>query len=151
MEAQAFSGNLTAQFQGFEDHANDELFLTFKLLVCSYDGTTTARRLLAITRATSLEPMAPTIINRTFPSSALTGYTCIRGDRLVIEVGLGGNVTTATGGVQGHNGSLRFGCSASSGDLPVDQTQTGTTYRPWMEISTDILLYAPGVSSWPPS
>ena len=115
-----------------------------QLLVCSYDGTTTRATLRAITRATSLE-LGTTIANRTFPSSALTGYTCIRGDRLVIEVGLGGNVTTATGGVPGHNGSLRFGCSASSGDLPVDETQTGTTYRPWMEISTDVLLYAPGV------
>ena len=71
----------------------------------------------------------------------MTNYTCIDGDRILLEIGLGG-LPVATSGIQGHNGSIRWGCVASSGDLPVDETQTGTTYRPWVEFSGN-LNFAP--------
>ena len=140
---QTLSGNVKAQFQCLEAHANNQLFLTLKILVCSFDGTSTRATLLAITRATSLE-LATSLTNRTFPSTALSSYTVVNpGDRLVIEVGLGGNVTTAAGGVQGHNGSLRFGCSAAGGDLPENETDTGTTLRPWIEFTNDLQFWLP--------
>lgn len=142
---QALSGNITGQFQCSEAHANNNLFITLKVLVCSQDGSTTRATLLAITRATSLETTT-TLTNRSFPSTALSSYTVVNpGDRLVVEVGLGGNITTATGGVQGHNGSIRFGCSAAGGDLAVNETETGTTLRPWIEISTNWSFMTPGI------
>lgn len=145
LQAQTLAGNVTAQFQCLETFANDNLFLTMKLLVCSYNGATTQATLLAITRATSKE-LGTTIENRTFPSTALSSFACAAGDRLVIEVGVGGNITSGTGGVIGHNGSIRWGCSASSGDLPVDETTTGATFRAWIQFSQDFLFITPGVS-----
>ncbi len=138
LAAQTVSGNVTAQFQGLEAHANNNLFITLKLMVISNDGSTLRQIILAITRSTGNE-YTTTLRNATFPSTAMTSYACAAGDRILVEVGLGGS-STATGGVQGHNGSLRFGGNASSGDLPVDNTQTGTTYRPWISFSTDPLF-----------
>lgn len=143
LAAQTISGNVTGQFQCLEDHANNNLFITVKILLVDALGTTTRATLLAITRATSLE-LGTSLANRTFPSTAVTSTTCVNGDRLVIEVGLGGNITTATGGVQGHNGSIRWGCDASGGDLAANETETGTTFRPWFQFANDLLFYAPG-------
>ncbi len=143
LEAQTLSGNFTAQIQALEAHANNQLFLTIKILLCDQTGATTRATVLAITRATSLE-FGTTIANRTFPSTALTSTVVTPGDRLVVEIGVGGNVTTAASQVQGHNGSLRFGCSAAGGDLPVDETATGTTLRPWIEFANNLIWHAPG-------
>lgn len=132
LEAQTLSGNVTAQMQCLEAHANNNLSLTIKILVCSNDGSSTVATLLAITRDGS--EVNTSLRNITFNSVALSSYACSAGERLVIEIGLGGT-PTAAGGTQGHNGSIRWGCDASSGDLPVDETQTGTTYRPWLEFS----------------
>lgn len=149
---QVLGGTVTAQLQCLETFANDNLFLALKVLVCSLDGSTVRATLLALTRATSLE-LSNSLMNRTFPSTALAGYTCAKGDRLVVEVGLGGNISSGTGGTIGHNGSIRWGCVASSGDLGVDETQVGTTFRPWIEFSQNFvwewqLPVSPG--SFPP-
>ena len=140
---QTVEGTVTAQLQCLEAHANNNLFLTMKIYVISFDGVTTKEALLPITRATSLE-VATALTNRTFPSTALTLATLERGDRLCIEVGLAGT-PAATSGVQGHNGSLRFGCSAAGGDLAVNETDTGTTVRPWIEFSANLAFDLPAL------
>jgi hypothetical protein len=137
LKAQTLSGNLKGQFQCLEELANCNLFLTVKVLVCSNDGSTTQATLLAITRDTTNE-LATSLTNRNFPSTALSSFACADGDRLVLEIGLGGSITSGTGGVVGHNGSIRWGCSAAGGDLPEDDAATGTTLRPWMEFSNTI-------------
>ena len=141
LAAQTISGTVTAQMQCLEANAGNNLFLTMKILVCSFDGSTTRATLLAVTRATSLE-IGTALTNRTFPSTALTSYTCIGGDRLVIEIGAGG-LPVATSGTQGHNFTFRVGGAASSGDLPVDETTTTATYRPWVQFSTDLDFFMP--------
>jgi hypothetical protein len=138
---QTITGNVSGQFQCLEAHANNNLFI----LLINTTGDTTRATLLAITRATSLE-LATSLTNRTFPSTALTSTVVTPGDRLVIEVGLGGNITTAAGGVQGHNGSIRWGCSAAGGDLAANETETGTTFRPWLEFTNTVLFHAPEIA-----
>lgn len=146
--AQTISGNITGQFQATETFANDNLFLSMKVLVCSQDGTTTRATLLAITRSSASE-IGTSLANRTFPSTALSSYACAEGDRIVIEIGVGGSISSGTGGTIGHNGSLRFGCSASSGDLPVDNTTTTTTYRPWVQFSNSLIFSSGPVTVTP--
>lgn len=136
LAAQTISGNVTAQFQALEANAGNNLFLTMVFKVISNDGTIERATLLAITRAPGAE-FTTSLRNTTFDSVALTNYTCIAGDRILIEVGQGGTCTAA-GGTQGHNGSLRIGCSASSGDLLVNETEAGTTYRPWIEFANTL-------------
>lgn len=132
LTAQTLTGNVKAQFQGLEANAGNNVSLTLKVLVISNDGTTVLNTLLAITRdATEL---ATALTNRIFDSVAMGSYACAAGDRLAVEVGVGGTPTGASG-TQGHNGTLRFGCNASSGDLPENDTETGTTFRPWIEFA----------------
>lgn len=135
--AQTIAGNVKAQLQCLEANAGNNLFLTMKVYVM-IDGSTIRGTLLAITRATSLE-VATALTNRTFPSTALSSVAASENDRLVVEIGLGGT-PTAAGGVQGHNGTLRWGCAASSGDLLENETETALTYRGWIEFSQDILF-----------
>lgn len=71
-------------------------------------------------------------------SGSISSYTCIRGDRLVFEFGLGGT-PTAAGGVQGHNGSLSFGDPFTTADLPEDETTT-TASCPWFEFSGTVQI-----------
>jgi hypothetical protein len=150
LAAQSVSGNLTGQFQCFESNAGNNLKLTVKLYVVSNDGSTAKETLLAITRATT--ELGTALANRTFQSVAITGATLEEGDRLVFEVGLGGLCTSA-GGVQGHNGTIRWGCNASGGDLAVNETETGTTFRGWMELSGTLTFFVPATVSlvtWAP-
>ena len=133
LAAQTLSGNVSGQFQCLEDHANNNQFLTLKISVISNDGATTRATLLSIARAAS--ELDTVLTNRSFSSTALSSYTCVAGDRLLVEVGIGGSPGGGPG-TQGHNGSIRWGCSATSGDLPVDETTTVTTYRPWVEFSS---------------
>jgi len=139
LAAQTIGGNFTGQMQGLESHASNNCFLTMKVMVISNDGTTQRAVLLAITREAGAE-FTTSLRNTTFDSVALAGYTCVNGDRLLVEVGMGGTPTSGSG-TNCHNGSLRFGCNASSGDLPVDDTQAGTTYRPWVEFSGTLLFF----------
>lgn len=134
LAAQTLSGNVTAQLQGSETNNGNNLFLTLVIKVISSDGTTVRQTILASTRAPGAE-FTTSLRNTTFDSVALTNYTCVAGDRLLVEAGMGGTCT-ASGGVQGHNGALRWGTNASSGDLPVNETEAGTTYRGWIEFSS---------------
>lgn len=133
LAAQSLSGNIKGQFQCLEANANNNLTITLVVKVISADGSTTRATLLAITRDGT--EANTSLRNLIFASAALSSYTCVDGDRLLIEVGLAGSSGPAAGGVQGHNGSIRWGCSASSGDLAENDTETGTTFRPWVEIS----------------
>ncbi len=144
LNAQSLNGNVTAQLQCQETANNDNLFLALKVLVCNRSGSATQATLLAITRATSSELASNADANRTFPSTALSAFSCAAGDRLVVEVGVGGNISSGVGGIIGHNGQIRWGCAASSGDLPVDETTTTATFRGWIEFSSTFAWEATG-------
>ena len=112
LAAQTLSGNVKAQFQTREANAGNEQKLTLKIMVINNSGSTVLNTPLAITRD-NLE-VSTTLTNRAFASTAIGSYACAAGDRLCIELGLGG-LPVATGGTQGHNGGIQFGCSAASG------------------------------------
>ena len=143
LEAQTLTGNVKAQLQCLEAHINNNLFLTMKILVISNDGTTVRDTLLAITRDTTTEIQVSPARNKNFPSTSLGSYACAAGDRLCVEIGVGG-LPVAVAGTQGHNASLRFGCDASSGDLPEDDGESGTTYRPWIEFDATFAFVTEG-------
>jgi len=141
LAAQTLAGNIKGQFQCSETANNDNLFLTFKLMSCARDGSSISNTLLAITRDTTTE-FTTSLVNKNFPSTALTSTAIALGERLILEIGAGGNITTGAGGTIGHNASLRWGNAATSGDLPEDDTEAGTTFRPWVEFSQTILFEA---------
>jgi hypothetical protein len=149
LSAQTISAQtISGQFQCFEANAANNLSLTIKIMIFSKDGVTPKETILAITRDAS--EVFTSLRNITY-SQASTAATVETGDRICIEIGLGGT-PTAAGGVQGHNGTIRFGESAAGGDLPVNETETGTTFRPWLEFAntlsfaTDITATTPTVT-----
>lgn len=119
--------------QALEPQANNNLFLQLYISIVSEDGGT-VRRVLRSKVNDDIEINSPTTIQNRFFSTVQSGadYTTVSGDRLVVEISVQGD-PGGGGGVQGHNGSMRFGGSGSSGDLPEDNGETGTTYNPWIE------------------
>lgn len=128
---------ISAQFQVSEIDAANNLYLTIKVFVVSNDGNTIKETLLAITRddteASQGDP--GTLENRSF-SVTSSAATIEEGDRIVVEVGLGGLPTSNAS----HDGWMRFG--SFGGDLPVNDTETGTTFRPWLEFADTLLFSA---------
>lgn len=76
-----------------------------------------------------------TITNRSFPRTS-SAVTALRGDYLVLEVGVGGNPAAG-----GHDTDLSFGDDNAS-DLPEDNSTT-TALNPWMEFANDIVFAGP--------
>lgn len=135
--AQTISGNVKLQLQALEANAGNDLFTALKIYLVNGDGSSVGATLLSITRDAT--EFATSLTNRAFANTAMTSQSASLGDRLVIEIGAGGT-GTASGGVQGHNFSLRWGCVASSGDLPEDDTTTTNTFRGWIEFANNLLF-----------
>lgn len=122
--------------QGFEAHANNNLNLQLYVAVVSSDGGT-VRRVLRSKVEHGTE-WANSLISR-FLSTTQDGadYTTAANDRLVVELSAEGS-PGGGGGVQGHNGTMRFGSDGAGGDLPENDTETGATLNPWIEFVPDI-------------
>lgn len=140
LRAQTISGNVSGQIRALESNAAFNGTLQIGIRVFSADGATVRATLLAVggttTTATTPPEFATALTNRRFLTSGdvtplpLTSYTCVEGDRLVIEIGVAdkdaGTARTA---------SLSFGDNTV--DLTVDDTTT-TANDPWVEFDTTI-------------
>lgn len=122
------------QMQCSEIIAQNNLFMTWKLFLCNNDGSTIKETLLAIRRDGT--EVATSATNRS-DSANTSAADCEDGDRIVLEIGLGG-LPTAAGGVEGHNGNIRTGDVIALPDLPEDDTQTGAGHNPWLEFADDL-------------
>ena len=120
------------QMRVAEDHANNNLFLNWKIMACSEDGTALLGTLLAI-KADATEPTTA-LVNRG-DSATTTQFVGLQNFRLVLELGLGGTPVVTTG-VQGHNGSLSLGENAAT-DLPEDDVATGAL-NPWIQFAQNL-------------
>jgi hypothetical protein len=124
-----------------EAHASNNLFLTWKVYLCDSAGTPGVT-LLAIRRDAT--ETSTSLTNRT-DSAVSTDVTANDGDRVVIELGLGGT-PTASGGVQGHNGTLRFGDPVGGADLVANDSATADA-APWLEFATSTLSFGNAVTA----
>lgn len=137
LSAQTISAQTVAlTVQGLMAHANNAQFLTWKLFIWTAAGAV-GSTLLAIRRDATA--YTTSIIART-DSATTTSVTVGAGDRLVLEVGTGGT-PTATGGVQGHNATLRWGETGAT-DSPANDTSTSATENPWLEFA-NVLSFVP--------
>lgn len=122
--------------QWLESNAGNNLQAQLFASIVSEDGGTVRRTL----RTKVLEgiELATALTNR-FLSTTQDGanYTTVAGDRLVVEFSASGTPTGA-GGVQGHNATLRLGGDGAGGDLAENDTETGTTFNPWIEFAPTI-------------
>lgn len=132
------SQTIKLQVRCFESNAGNNLFVTLKLYLIDRTGAAVGSgTMLAITRD-NVEITTSTLTNRQFTTTS-SSVTCPANSFLVVELGMGG-LPTATGGVQGHDGSMRIGDAAGS-DLSEDDTST-TDNNPWLEFA-NTLTFAP--------
>lgn len=132
---------VSLQIQVSEDGAANNLFLTWKIYLIDSSGAAVSGGTLLAIRRDATE-MSTTVTNRG-DSATTTEVVASSGDRIVVEIGLGGT-PTSSGGTDGHNGTFRVGENGASGDLPIDDTTTTTTYNPWINFANTLQFYLPG-------
>lgn len=118
------------QMRVSETSASNNMFLTLGIRVVSNDGTSVRGTILAVTRDNT--EAATSLTNRRLTATS-TEVIAQGGDRLVVEIGMGGNPLLAT---DQHDSSLRIG-DADAADLPEDDTDT-TDKNPWLEFPNNI-------------
>ena len=128
---------IKAQALAAEGNAGNNLFVAVKVYLIDQAGLAVGGgTLLSITRDTVNEVVVTTLTNRAFTATT-SSVSASAGDRLCVEIGLGG-LPVAAGGVQDHDGSLRFGESAGS-DLTEDDSST-SDLNPWLEFRDNLTL-----------
>lgn len=126
------------QIRGAEGNIDKNMFSAIGLRVVSNDGGTVRGTLLAVTRD-DLELLVdsfpfdetPAWENRQF-SATTTAVTSLDNDRIIIEIGTGGDPALD----EDHRSGVRIG-DASGTDLPEDNTTT-TDNNAWVEFANVI-------------
>lgn len=129
---------IRGQVQALEANANNNLFVAWKVYVVDAWTGTALATLVPFTRTSASEVPTSTAANKTFTATS-SAYTASVPCRIVVELGLGGT-PAATSGTQGHNGTMVFGETSTNGELPVNNTTTGS-YTPWIEFANDVSKY----------
>jgi len=107
-------------------NANNNQFNTIGIRVVSSDGATVRGTILAITRDDVEMASGGTLTNRQF-SATSSSVTAQANDRIVIEIGTGGDPSAGNN----HNVDIRIGDNGGS-DLPENDTST-SDLNPWVE------------------
>jgi len=131
--AQAIKFQVRAQ----ERLAGNNMFTALGVRIIAGDGSTVRKTMLAVTRdgLEIRDVAAGGLQNRQFTATSASGnYTVVDGDRLVFEVGTGGD--PANSGGADHDTDLRLGDSSAS-DLAENDTET-TDNNPWIELADTI-------------
>ncbi len=156
--AQTVSGTVKMQMQVSEASAARDARSQLVVRVVSHDGLTVRGTLYAgDTGSLTDEWAVGTETNQTFPQDPLspatmTSVVASEGDRIVVEYGFRQHQT----GTNANDARMNLGDGGSSGDLADSEsdTQTGTTFNPWIEFSNAISLSDDGnwehVEEWPP-
>src|SRR3990170_3851005 len=106
----------------------NNMLLSLGIRVIAANGTTVQKTVLSVTRDGAAAD-ATALTNRQFTAtSAVTNYTTVAGDYIVIEIGMSGDPNVGND----HDSDIRLGDAAAS-DLPEDDTDT-SDLRPWVEL-----------------
>ncbi len=129
------------QMKGAEDGSANNLYNTICIRVVSNDGSTfRTPDLLSLTRDDVELTTSET--NRQFYATS-SEVEASANDRIVIELGLGGDPTPSGD----HNGHLRAGDNYGT-DLPENDTET-LDYCSWVEFANDVSFPSAGVTVTP--
>ena len=124
------------QIRGWESNSKDTQYTAICIRVVSNDGSTVRGTLVSLTRDGT--EFATSLTNRSW-SGTCSEVTASANDRLVVELGLGGDPW--------GNGNASA-CYISIGDdsatdLPENDTET-SAYNPWLEFANDITFASAG-------
>lgn len=138
LKAMSMSGSetVTGQFITREGTNSDNLVFSVKIYTINAAGTLVTTP-LALTRNGT--EFSNALTNHTFSFTTAAGpFSISDGDRLVIEIGCGGQPASGTG-TNGHNQRLVIGDNSAS-DLPVNETAT-TQDNPWINFATNTFVF----------
>ena len=116
-----------------ETHADNNMFLAWAVYVFSYDGAVLRGTVVALNRDAT--ESTTTLTNRgdtATSTQVITQY----GDRIVIEIGMGGNPHDFLGNA--HDSDISIGDNSAT-DLPEDSTST-TANNAWLEFPNDVTI-----------
>jgi filamentous hemagglutinin len=119
------------QARALEESSRANQVIALSVRVVSGDGTTVRGTVL---EARDASEVVNVLTNRGH-SATSTSVSASAGDRIVIEVGMGGDPTTGSGG-DSHDGDMSFGDDSGT-DLPEDNTTTAAN-NPWVEFANTI-------------
>jgi len=123
-----------------EVSSSNNMFFVLGIRVIAADGTTVQKTVMPVTRDDTEAPSALTG-RKIVAASAATNYTTVAGDRLVIEIGMGGD--PGGFGAPDHDSSMRLGSNSGS-DLTVDGETND--YNPWVELTDTLTFVSAAVS-----
>lgn len=147
MDAQLIDGSFSGVVRAMQSAAAADDSLQVMVRVASEDGTVEravlygghAAALNTTAGALGQEFAVTTPATRVIPAgTALTSYTCVSGDRLVIEIGYRSHDTATTA----RNSILRFGDPTATADFALTAGLT-TDLCPWMELSATLTFLPP--------
>lgn len=127
---------LEFQIRAKERATTCNLFTVLNVKVVSNDGSITRGTVLSMQRdATELDELA--LENRRLTATT-TAVTCHAGDRLVFEIGTGGD----PGAGSDHDSDISIGDDSGT-DLPEDDTDQNA-YNPWIEFPNSLTFWQTG-------
>jgi hypothetical protein len=145
LQAQTISGTFKGQLMVREyNNADnvDRLFVAVK--VVSSDGATVRATLFSLANASTTAEFINNATHRNkiiANGDALSSYTCIEGDRLLVEIGYSNSGSGTT-----PEASAKWGAPSSGSDLPENETQT-TDGVGWLEFSGNVTFVAAAASN----
>ena len=151
LDAQTIGGSgvyVKIQMRCMEEAARVNAFLTATVRILSGDGSTVRGTVCTLTRdntemvATTTEALAT---NRAWAMADTTAVSAQEGDRIVIEVGSGGDPSTGSGG-NSHDSDICIG-DASGTDLLIDNDMEVTNNNPYCLFEDDITFYTAGTAT----
>jgi len=117
---------------GLETHYTNNLYLTLVIKIMSGDGLTLRGTILALTHdGTELDW---DILTSRYFSATSTEVIAQEGDRVVVEIGVGGNPS------YDHDSSLRFGDPTGSTDILEVDNDENTAHCPWVAFTNAITM-----------
>lgn len=133
LAAQTLSGNVRMQLRAREIAGTDNVRPYLGIHVFSEDGTTYRATLLTVGYYSSVTELPTTQTNTPWADGdALSSYTCVDGDRIVVEVGYSDVAGTTPQAL------ARYGAPVST-EFGEDNTETAD-YVPWIEFHTSVLF-----------
>jgi hypothetical protein len=138
LSAQTIAGGtvITCSIRCSEDNAKNNLSLHWQIRLLQSDGTTYRGNVIAFTddtteAYTSLRSLTGSVTLAASPGGDVTVGV---GDRLVIEMGIGGDPASGGGS---HNSTMSIGETSAGADLDASDADTGED-NPWVNFSNSL-------------
>lgn len=136
LEAQLISGTVDSMMQRCLGGSASSVYFSYHIRVMSNDGATERAELSSGVAFSNYFTTTASSRRLLGAPAAITSYTCVAGDRLLVEMGMGNDAVGAVSASYYLNGV------SGNGDLTTTAGSTSSTLNPWFEFSGTITFEA---------